>query len=441
MDRVVALILAGGASERLSILSAERAKPAVPFGGKYRIIDFTLSNCANSGICNVAVLTQFYPRSLVQHIGVGRPWDMDRTTSSVVLLQPFLSRSIRDWYKGTADAVYQNLAHFDKGMVEMVLVLAADHVYKLDYRRMLAFHQEVKADVTVGVISVPMEQAHRFGTVTVDTNGKVLDFVEKSPMPQSNLASMGIYVFNRNILTERLREDAGDPRSRHDFGYSILPRMVKQDRVFAYRFNGYWQDIGTIEAYYSANIELTKEPPTFSLNGTSSVLMQEQRLSPPYIGKQAIIKNSLVSPGCVIRGCVENSILSPGICVDEQAVVKNSVIMENTYIGYHSIVDRCVLDEEVNIGNYCYIGLSPNPTPSDSDVTVLGKGVTIPPHTAIGRGCKISPHVGPADFTTNVVLPGAVVSNGRQGDVFRYEERKYMRETEDARRKAHCHSG
>ncbi len=433
MSSTIAVVLAGGKGERMDILCHVRPKPTLPFAGRFKVVDFSLSNCIYSGINDIAVLTDYQRYHMADYL---RRWHlMNASATNFHVLEPRNGS-----YGGTADAVYQNLAHFDKGMVEMVLVLAADHVYKLDYRQMLAFHQEVKADVTVGVIPVLMEQAHCFGTVTVDTNGKVLDFVEKSPMPQSNLASMGIYVFNRNILTERLREDAGDPRSRHDFGYSILPRMVKQDRVFAYRFNGYWQDIGTIEAYYSANIELTKEPPTFSLNGTSSVLMQEQRLSPPYIGKQAIIKNSLVSPGCVIRGCVENSILSPGICVDEQAVVKNSVIMENTYIGYHSIVDRCVLDEEVNIGNYCYIGLSPNPTPSDSDVTVLGKGVTIPPHTAIGRGCKISPHVGPADFTTNVVLPGAVVSNGRQGDVFRYEERKYMRETEDARGKAYCHS-
>jgi glucose-1-phosphate adenylyltransferase len=234
--------------------------------------------------------------------------------------------------------------------------------------------------------------------------------LEKSLTPQSNLASMGIYVFNKGILTERLIEDAGDPLSQHDFGYSLLPNMVKQDRVFAYRFNGYWQDIGTIEAYYDANIELTKEQPSFSLNGTYPILTQEQRLSPPYIGKQASIKNSLISPGCVIRGCVENSILSPQVCVDEQAVVRDSVIMENTYIGYHSIVDHCVLDEEVNIGKYCCVGFGPNLTPSDPDVTVLGKGVNVPSYTTIGQGCKISPHIDLADFTTNVVSAGTVVS-------------------------------
>ena len=434
MGSTIAVVLAGGKGDRMGILCHVRPKPALPFAGRFKVIDFSLSNCIYSGISDIAVLTDYQRDHMVDYL---RQWHLTNAgAANFQVLEPGSGS-----YNGTADAVYKNLNHFDRSAVETVLILAADHVYKLDYRQMLAFHQEVKADITVGVIPVPIEQAHRFGTVTVDTNGEVLDFVEKSPMPQSNLASMGIYVFDRNVLAERLREDAGDLRSRHDFGYSILPKIVKQDRVFAYRFNGYWQDIGTIEAYYEVNMELTKEQPSFSLNGTSPILTQEQRLLPPYIGKQAIIKNSLISPGCVIRGCVENSILSPRVCVDEQAVVRNSVIMENTYIGYQSIVDRCVLDEGVNIGNYCYIGFSPGLTPSDLDVTVLGKGVTIPPHTAIGRGGKISPYVGPADFTTNVVLPGAVVSNGRQGDVFRYEERKYMRETEDARRKAHCHSG
>jgi glucose-1-phosphate adenylyltransferase len=433
VDSVVAVILAGGKGERMDMLCHVRPKPALPFAGRFKVIDFSLSNCIYSGISDIAVLTDYQRSHMAEYLS---QWHlMNANSTDFRVLEPGNGS-----YKGTADAVYQNLNYFDKRSVDTVLILAGDHVYKLDYRQMLAFHQEVKADVTMGVIPVPIEQAHRFGTVTIDIDGRITDFLEKSLVSQSNLASMGIYVFNKRVLVERLMEDAGDPTSRHDFGYSILPKMVKQDRVFGYRFSGYWQDIGTIDAYYEANMEFTKEQPRFSLDGTSPVLTREQRLSPSCIGEQASIKNSLVSPGCVIRGRIENSILSPRVWVDEQAIVRNSIIMENTCIGRYSVVDRCVLDEGVNIDNYCYIGFRHRLTLSDLDVTVLGKGVTIPPHAAVGRGCKISPHVGPADFTTNVVLPGAVVSNARQGELFRYEERKYRKETESARGKTYCHS-
>ncbi len=403
MNNVAAVILAGGRGKRMDILCHVRPKPALPFAGRFKVIDFSPSNCIHSRISNVVVLTDYQRSHMSDYINRWRLMNANYTDLRV--LEPEAGS-----YKGTADAVYQNLDYFNKRNVDAVLVLAGDHIYKLDYRKMLAFHRNVNADVTVGVVRVPIEQAHRFGTVTLDADSRITDFLEKSPVPQSNLASMGIYVFNQRIMAERLIEDASDPISQHDFSYSLLPNMVKQDRVFAYKFDGYWQDIGTVEAYYEANMELNREQPGFSLNSTSPVLTQELRLSPPCIGKQASIKKSLISPNCVIRGRVENSILSPGVWVDEQAVVRDSIIMEDAFIGRYSIVDHCVLDEGAKVSEYCYIGFGSSLTPGGRDITVLGSGVTVPPHTAIGRGCKVLPHVGTSDFVTNAVTPGEVVS-------------------------------
>jgi glucose-1-phosphate adenylyltransferase len=403
VNNTAAVILAGGRGKRMDILCHIRPKPALPFAGKFRVIDFSLSNCIYSQIINIAVLTDYQRSYMDDYI---RQWHrFNAGSANCYILEPRVGS-----YLGTADAVYQNLDYIDKHNVDTVLVLAGDHVYKLDYRKMLAFHREANADVTVGVIPVPIEETHRFGTVTLDASGRITDFLEKSPMSQSNLASMGIYLFNRRVLAERLIEDAGNLTSRHDFGYSLLPNMVKRDRVFAYRFEGYWQDIGTVDAYYEANMELTKEQPCFSLNSATPVMTQEQHLSSPCISKQSSIINSLVSPGCVIRGRVENSVLSPQVWVDEQAVVRNSVIMGNTFIGRHSVVDCCVLDEEVKVGDYCYLGFGSSLIPGDWDITVLGKGVTVPPHTAIGRNCKIMPHVEASDFVSNVITSGAVLS-------------------------------
>ncbi len=279
MNNVAAVILAGGRGQRMDILCHVRPKPALPFAGRFKVIDFSLSNCIHSRISNVVVLTDYQRSHMADYINRWRLMNANYTNLRV--LEPKAGS-----YSGTANAVYQNLGYFDKNKVDTVLVLAGDHVYKLDYRKILTFHRNVNADVTVGVIPVPIEQTHRFGTVTLDADSRITDFLEKSPVPQSNLASMGIYVFNQRIMAERLIEDASDPISQHDFSYSLLPNMVKQDRVFAYKFDGYWQDIGTVEAYYEANMELTKEHPGFSLNSTSPVLTQEWCLSSPCIGKQ-----------------------------------------------------------------------------------------------------------------------------------------------------------
>jgi glucose-1-phosphate adenylyltransferase len=385
----------------MDILCQARPKPALPFAGRFKVIDFSLSNCVYFGIDDIAVLTDYQRSHLADYL---EQWSLANAKSTGLrTLEPGNGS-----YEGTADAVYQSLGYLAERGVERVLILAGDHVYKLNYNGMLAFHQRVNADVTVAVTPVPIEQAHRFGTVNLATDGRILGFQEKSPAPQSNLASMGIYVFNKDILAERLTEDASDRGSQHDFGYSILPRMVKQDRVFAYMFDGYWQDIGTVGAYYEANLELIRVQPSFSLDGKFPVLTFEPRLLPSRLDKQANIRNSLVSPGCVIRGRVENSILSPGVWVGEEAVVRGSVIMGGVSIARHSLVDHCVLDEGVNIGEFCNIG--------DGCITVLGKGVAIPPKTSVDGNYGQSPQI---------------VTFGQQG----------RRRLEHARREAYCHSG
>jgi glucose-1-phosphate adenylyltransferase len=336
-------------------------------------------------------------------------WNLINVTSeSLRILEPRTGS-----YGGTADAVYQNLDYLQKHAADRVLILAGDHVYKMDYRKMLAFHEQVKADVTVGVVVVPIEQAYRFGTVTLSADSRVLDFVEKSETPQSNLASMGIYIFNKDILAERLIQDAAEPASPHDFGYAILPKMVKQEKVFAYRFNGYWQDIGTIESYYEANMQLIQKQPSFTLDGTWPIFTEDNSQVPMKKLSQGSVENSLISPGCVIKGRVENSILSPGVWVEEQAVVRNSVLMSKVFVGYHSMIDSCILDEQVNIGKFCYIGFGAS-NGSAATCTVLGKGVTVPHHTAIGRNCRIVPYSGSADFTTNVIPKDCCFVRGQQ---------------------------
>lgn len=386
----------------MDLLCHLRPKPVLPFAGTFRVVDFTLSNCVHSGIKDVVALTDYLRSYLANYL---RRWcQANSDPRTFHILEPRAGS-----YMGTADAVYQNLDFV--GKAEKVVVLAGDHVYKMDYRPMLRFHDEVKADITVGVATVPMEQAHRFGTITTGAGGRISEFQEKSPTPSSNLASMGIYVFNKDILAQRLIDDSGEPDSLHDFGYSILPRMVKQDKVFAYRFGGYWQDIGTIDAYYEANMELVRGQPAFSLGGNSPVLTGEQYPSlVTRAHKQASILNSLIGPGCVIKGRVENSILSPGVWVEEEALVRDSVIMHGTHIGYHSVIDRCVLDENVNVGEFCYIGLGTNSSLGKHNITVLGNGVATPSRSAVGRNCRILPHVGPADFLGSVLPNGAVLS-------------------------------
>jgi glucose-1-phosphate adenylyltransferase len=399
----LAMILAGGKGKRMDILCQVRPKPSLPFAGRFRVIDFSLSNCIHSRIRDIAVLTDYQRSHMAKYL---RNWRLNKPgIVEFHVLEPRTGS-----YKGTADAVYQNIDYLVEADADAVLILAGDHVYKMDYRRMVAFHENAEADVTVGVIPVPIEEAHRFGIVTIDNESRVVDFIEKPRHPQSNLVSMGIYVFNKRVLCERLILDAARSDSPHDFGYAILPSTVRRDRVFAYQFKDYWRDIGTAAAYYEANMEIMSQQAHFSVNGRWPVLTAEHDSIPPKDINIGNIVNSIISPGCVIRGHVENSVLSPGVCVEDEAVVRNSVLMSNVSIGYHSVVNRCILDEQVNIGKFCYIGFGVDLPVDGRENTVLGKNVIVPSYTAIGHNCKVLPYVDTDDFISSSVPSGSLVA-------------------------------
>jgi glucose-1-phosphate adenylyltransferase len=394
MRKAVGVIMAGGRGKRMDVLCRVRPKPALPFAGILNVIDFTLSNCIYSGINDLAVLTDYQRSYMARYL---RAWGLSNAARSLRVLEPATGS-----YEGTADAVFQNLRYLDELNAQNVLILAGDHIYKMDYRDMIASHEQTGADVTVGVIRVPIEEICRFGTATVGDDGEVLEFVEKSKNSRSNLASMDIYVFKRDILGQRLAENAQTDLP-HDFGYTILPGMVGRDKVSAYEFTGYWQDIGTPQAYYAANMELLSEQPRFSLDGTKPVLTRHLNLPAPRISDQAVVVNSLVSPGCVIKGYVKDSILSPGVWVDERAEVWKSVVMPDTFIGYHSVVDSCIIDERVNIGKLCCVGLGQSLLPGDCDIAVLRKGVNVPSHTVIRRNSRVLPHADASVLKSNPI--------------------------------------
>ncbi len=431
MRNVAAVILAGGQGERLSVLSAQRAKPAIPFAGKYRIIDFTLSNCVNSGLYRVAVLTQYRPRSLIDHIGIGRPWDLDRMRGGVRMLQPYLGRKGSDWYKGTADAVYQNLDAVYQNLTalsdwraETLLILSGDHVYKQDYNTMLAFHEERKADATVAVMQVPIEEAHRFGTLVAAPDGRVIRFEEKPPQPKSNMISMGIYVFNRDVLVRRLEEDSKTQGSRRDFGRDVVPRMVEMDRVFAYPFRGYWRDLGTIQSYWESNMGLLTEPPDFDLYDTDWVIHTRSEERPPArVTNRGRISTSLISHGSIINGTVEHSVLSPGVFVAEGATVRDSILFTDCIVGPGSVVDRAILDKHVVVGADVRLGEGADTRPNRtqprnlmSGITVVGKGARVPSGLRVGRNCLIAADVIERDFARFLSSNGHVGSELASGE-------------------------
>ncbi|MFC2036106.1 glucose-1-phosphate adenylyltransferase family protein [Chloroflexota bacterium] len=403
MQQAIAMILAGGNGKRMGFLCQDRAKPALHFAGTFRIIDFSLSNCMYSQIRDVAVLTSHQRINMAKYLN---SWHLNNPGfRGFHILEPEAG-----FYKGTADAVYKNLDYLMRVNADEVLILAGDHIYSMDYRLMLAFHRQVKADVTIGIIQILPENVPRFGVVTIDPMGKVVDFTEKPRHPQSNMVSMGIYVFNKRVLYKRLIEDAARLDSPHDFGYAILPKMVQQDRVFAYEFRGYWRDIGTVTAFYRANMEILNKEVHSNFNKGWPVLTVEPDSSSSEDFNTGNVVNSIVSPDCVVKGRVENSVLSPGVIIDNEAVVRNSILMSNVYIGYHSVVDHCILDEQVNVGNFCYLGFGEKPISDERDTTILGKGAIVPHYTAIGHNCKVLPNVEPDDFTMSLVPSGNIVS-------------------------------
>lgn len=428
MKGVIAMILAGGQGDRLSVLSEERAKPAVIFAGRYRIIDFCLSNCVNSDIAKVGVLTQYRPRSLNDHIGIGRPWDLDRGGGGVSLLQPYLGREISDWYSGTADAVYQNLYFVEESKAEQVLLLAGDHVYKMAYDKLIEFHKARGADVTVPVCTVPREDAHRFGTLIVDDDDRIVDFEEKPTDPRSTLISMGIYVFDTPVLTQALIDDAEDDDSQHDFGRNILPELVAEPswKVYAYRFQGYWRDVGTIESYYQANMDLLEDIPELNLYDPDTRIRTRVTGYPPAkLGRSAIFRQSLIDLGCIINGHVDHSVLSPGVYVEEGAVVRDSIIFDDTHIEAGAVIERSIIDKEVRIGKGCHVGYgddwSPNlerPDIVNCGISIIGKRAELLPGVHVGRNCVIGPGVIAAGIEGDLIPSGTTLRSPQRATSF-----------------------
>jgi glucose-1-phosphate adenylyltransferase len=355
---IVAMILAGGQGSRLGILTKNMAKPAVPFGGKYRIIDFPLSNCSNSGIYTVGVLTQYKPLDLNSHIGIGDPWDLDRRDGGVSILPPYQEEKGGDWYKGTANAIYQNIEYIDRFEPEYVLILSGDHIYKMNYDRMLDFHKENNADATIAVIDVPIEEASRFGIMNTRADNSIYEFEEKPKVPKSTNASMGIYIFNWRILKKFLREDEKDKNSSNDFGKDIIPNMLNNERrLIAYPFKGYWKDVGTIESLWEANMDLLKIDNDLNLYDSDWKIYSQNQVRPAhYIGEEAKIVNSLVVEGCIINGKIENSVLSQGVYIGKNTIIKDSVIMTNVQIGDNVIIEKSIIGSNAIINNNCHVG-------------------------------------------------------------------------------------
>ena len=355
---IVAMILAGGQGSRLGVLTKNIAKPAVPFGGKYRIIDFPLSNCSNSGIYAVGVLTQYKPFELNAHIGIGNPWDLDRRDGGVSILPPYQEEKGGKWYKGTANAIYQNIEFIDNYDPEYILVLSGDHIYKMNYDSMLDFHKENNADATIAVINVPLKEASRFGIMNTKDDLRVYEFEEKPKKPKSTNASMGIYIFNWQVLKRYLIEDELDLESSNDFGKNIIPKMLKnKSKLMAYPFDGYWKDVGTIESLWEANMDLLKDDNTLNLHDEFWKIYSVNPVRPAqFIGKDAKVKNSLVVEGCTVYGEVENSVIFQGVHVGKNAVIKNSVIMTNSYIDDDVIIDKAIIGNDVVVNRGAKIG-------------------------------------------------------------------------------------
>lgn len=415
MDKVLAVIMAGGAGERLSILCEQRAKPAVPFGGMYRIIDFTLSSCVNSGIHKVAVLTQYNPMSLSEHIGTGRAWDLDRAGARLVLLHPYMSRDRCEWYQGNANAVYQNLRYIEELKPEQALILAGDHVYTMRYDLMIEAHRAHGADVTVGLTEVPQSDVSRFGMITLDSKERVVNFQEKPAVAQSNLGSMGIYVFNSKVLYNCL--EANSTEKGHDFGQDIVPKLIGKQKVYGYRFGGYWRDVGTVDAYWQASMDLIVDLPDFDLYDPDTMVYTSSKFGPPVkTGPLASITRSLVCPGCIINGEVRNSVLSPGVYVESGAKVFDSVLFHDAFVSSGAVVERCIVDKEVEIGAGCHIGYGDDYTPNhdepdhlNSGISLVGKKAVVPAGTNIGRNCKIYGAVDSEDYPSNFIPSGSTV--------------------------------
>jgi len=397
MSRTVAIILAGGVGKRLSLLTRHRAKPAVPFGGRYRIIDFTLTNCVRSGIDEVYVLTQYISRSLVRHLGIGKPWDLDRMTGGLHVLHPHLGYQAADWYQGTADALFQNLSVLRRLDCERVLILSGDHVYRMDYRGFLDFHRAEGLPATVGVVRVKRSLTSEFGIATVDESGKIVRFEEKPARTESTLASMGIYVFEKSFLISTLRELKGRYDDL-DFGKHVIPHLVRRGKIAAYPFSGYWLDIGTLRSYYTASLDLLAERPRLKLYSWSSpVLTVPDDNAPAVVTEDAGVRNALICNGSVVRGEVRSSVLSPGVRIERGARVEHSILFHDCVVEAGAVVKNAILDKGVVVGQRARIGVGDarvanrlQPSYLDFGITLVGKKTIIPAGICIGTNCLVA---------------------------------------------------
>ena len=416
MKRIIALILAGGRGHAESMIGRVRATASIPFGGKYRIIDFSLSNCVNSGIYTVGVLAQYSPISLMDHIGVGKAWDLDRQNGGVQILQPYLSTGESGWYRGTADAIFQNMDYLENENPEYTLILAGDHVYKMNYRDMIAYHIEKKAPVTMGITRVSREYAKQCGVVEFESE-KIVSFEEKPKEPKSDLVSMGIYLFDTEVLLYKLQRIGRD--NRFDIVYHVLMEMVNMGEVYGFPFEGYWRDIGSLQDYWRTSMDLIDHPKRLNLYDSQWVIHTVTERKPPVrFGKFSSAINSLVANGCVINGYVEHSILFPGVHIGRGSRVTNSIVMHRSMINDGVLVNHAILDKDVWVGADTRIGWDADSARKEEGaekvnaelLTVIGKGAIIPSQTTIGQNCKIEPYVKQSDFIQSNIPPGSFIA-------------------------------
>ncbi|MFR0666057.1 MAG: glucose-1-phosphate adenylyltransferase [Faecalimonas umbilicata] len=409
---MIAMLLAGGQGSRLGVLTSKVAKPAVAFGGKYRIIDFPLSNCINSGIDTVGVLTQYQPLRLNTHIGIGIPWDLDRNVGGVTVLPPYEKSTSSEWYTGTANAIYQNMNYMEMYNPDYVLILSGDHIYKMDYEVMLDFHKENHADVTIATMPVPLEEASRFGIVITDEENRIQEFEEKPAQPRSNLASMGIYIFSWPVLKEALKALSEQPAC--DFGKHIIPYChEKKQRLFAYEYNGYWKDVGTLGSYWEANMELIDIIPEFNLYEEYWKIYTNSGILPPhYISDQSAVEKSIIGNGCDIYGEVHSSVISSGVTIGTGSVVRDSIIMKDAVIGDHCVIDKAIIAENVQIGDNVTLGTgSDTPNKMRPDIygfglVTIGEDSVIPSDVQIGKNTAISGVTSKEDYINGELASG-----------------------------------
>ncbi len=411
-----AVILAGGEGSRLGTLTVKRTKPAVPFAGKYRIIDFTLSNCVNSGLFDVMILAQYRPHSLIEHIGAGGPWDLNRDfTGGVRIYTPYKARGSSDWYLGTADAVQQNFRFIKHSKPDLVLILSGDHIYEMNYDAMIAFHNDHEADVTIGTIRVPLSEASRFGIVGYDDNYRITSFVEKPRKPASNLVNMGVYLFNLQVLDKILWEDRSRAESAHDFGKDVLPRMVANDaKVFAFPYSGYWVDIGTVDSYWRAHMDLLATPPPIDLNDRSWIIHTRTEERPPVrIAYGAEVHDSMITDGAVIGSgaWVERSILSPGVVVEPNAIIRESIILTDSVVESGAVIERAIVDKQVRVGEKVRVGSVE--TGGELRVCMIGKNSHLPAGLTVEPGAVIATDVIPSDYPSDIIRKYAYIQTKR----------------------------